>query len=121
MSDPIYDKTTLANLRESCDYYLHGHSVGGTNPSLVEMLFYDCSILAFDCTFNRCTAGDAIQYFADSEALLSILMRPAYAQRVDRSAVRRQYTQAKICEDYIMLVEELTRVGGRTRLPTPKR
>ena len=113
MRDPLYDKTALANLRESCDYYLHGHSVGGTNPSLVEMLFYDCDILAFDCAFNRCTAGDAVIYFEDSNTLLSQLRRPAQCQRVDRSAVRRRYTQTKICEDYIILVEELTRTGSR--------
>lgn len=121
MRDPLYDKTALASLRENCDFYLHGHSVGGTNPSLVEMLFYDCDILAFDCAFNRCTAGDAIQYFADSEALLTHLTRPARAQRVDRSAVRRRYTQTQICEDYIILVEELTRTGSRKNSPTPKR
>jgi glycosyltransferase involved in cell wall biosynthesis len=109
MRDPLYDKTALSDLRENCDYYLHGHSVGGTNPSLVEMLFYDCVILAFDCAFNRCTAGDAINYFTDTDTLAAHLRCPAHdVERADRGVVRQQYTQTKICENYTSLVEELT-------------
>lgn len=110
MRDPVYDKVVLGNLRESCKYYLHGHSVGGTNPSLVEMLFYDCCILAFDCAFNRSTAGDAVQYFSDSNSLLTYLIGPVEAQRIDRRAVRSLYTQSKICDEYSHLIEKLT--GG---------
>ena len=51
--NPIYDHIKLAQLRESCEFYLHGHSVGGTNPSLVEMLFYDSKIISYDVSFNR--------------------------------------------------------------------
>ena len=69
MLAPVYDQNVLAKYREECAVYLHGHSVGGTNPSLVEMLFYDCQILAFDCAFNRCTAGDRADYFTTAEDL----------------------------------------------------
>lgn len=120
MRDPEYDKTVLSNLRENCDYYLHGHSVGGTNPSLVEMLFYDCHILAYDCVFNRCTAGDAIDYFADSEELLACLRRSVFTRLVDRSVVRIQYTRSKICDDYINMIEELTKTVSRKNSPTNK-
>lgn len=111
MRDPIYDKNVLANLRDSCSCYLHGHSVGGTNPSLVEMLFYDCKILAFDCVFNRKTAGDSIYYFSDSDDLISHLTSTEKAYQIDRGTVRHQYTRAKICADYINLIERLTKAS----------
>ena len=113
MLDPIYDKDTLADLRTNCDFYLHGHSVGGTNPSLVEMLFYDCEILAFDCVFNRHTAGDFIKYFKDSTDLTAQLKLPKRSQLTNRSSVRNRYTQANISENYICLVEKLIRTEKR--------
>ncbi|MDP0964761.1 glycosyl transferase, partial [Klebsiella pneumoniae] len=67
--DPIYDPLKLAELRAGCEFYLHGHSVGGTNTSLVEMLFYDCSILCFDVDFHRRTAGGEASYFASAKDL----------------------------------------------------
>lgn len=106
--DPLYDKTELADLRENCDYYLHGHSVGGTNPSLVEMLFYDCEIIAFDCAFNRCTAGDAIKYFSDTDELASQLRCANQAVNgLERSNLRRKYTRDSICKDYASLITQL--------------
>lgn len=109
MRGPEYDKTVLSDLRENCDYYIHGHSVGGTNPSLVEMLFYDCDILAFDCAFNRWTAGESIKFFADSDALITHLKSPAqYGMRSDRVHLRCKYTQTQICADYASLISGLS-------------
>lgn len=107
MRDPIYEVTTLASLRENCDFYLHGHSVGGTNPSLVEMLFYDCTILAFDCPFNRCTAGNHILYFKDLDDLVAQILLPKPMLLTERGALRKQYTKEKISQKYINLIEEL--------------
>ncbi len=73
MLDATYDHHKLAVLRQSCHVYLHGHSVGGTNPSLVEMLFYDCHILCFDVPFNRATAAERAIYFSSSRQLAKIL------------------------------------------------
>ena len=75
LKDPIYDPYQLASLREGCIGYLHGHSVGGTNPSLVEMLFYDSPIAAYDCVFNRNTAGADAEYFATAATLTTLMNR----------------------------------------------
>lgn len=108
MRDPVYDKLQLADLRENCDYYLHGHSVGGTNPSLVEMLFYDCEIFAFDCVFNRCTAGDAIKYFSDCDVLTRQLSTADHCiNDSHRNALRLKYTRTSICNDYTSLINLL--------------
>ena len=50
---PIYDKVELAFLKSHCRYYIHGHSVGGTNPSLIEALAAGCNILIHNNEFNR--------------------------------------------------------------------
>ncbi len=66
MRAPVYGQTDLAALRAGAQAYVHGHSVGGTNPSLVEALFHAHRVLAFDCSFNRTTLADAGAYFSTS-------------------------------------------------------
>lgn len=112
MLDPIYDPEKLADMRENCTAYLHGHSVGGTNPSLVEMLFYDCEILAFDCAFNRATAGESIQYFADADELAAEISSGKKTVPRNRLAVREIYTEAKICDAYVRLINSTAQVEG---------
>lgn len=100
MLDPIYDKNKLAELRESCDLYIHGHSVGGTNPSLVEMIFYDCAILCFDVSFNRETVGDCAGYFTCAEDLAK-MGRRVLPDADNRLILRSRYTADKIVADYL--------------------
>jgi glycosyltransferase involved in cell wall biosynthesis len=69
----IYDKTVLHALRCHSLAYLHGHRVGGTNPSLVEALGAGNAVLAHDNAFNRWVAGDGARYFRDAESLGEIL------------------------------------------------
>lgn len=100
MHDPIYDINQLATLREGCKGYIHGHSVGGTNPSLVEMLFYDAPIAAFDCVFNRNTANTDADYFSNS-AELTLLMRQHIKNTLRNPKSRRsQFTCDAIVNGY---------------------
>lgn len=101
--DPIYDAEVLANYRASCGYYLHGHSVGGTNPSLVEMLFYDCKLCCFDVSFNRWTAESGASYFSDADALAALLNEPALPQE-GRDALRSKYTAGSIARQYLKAI-----------------
>jgi len=64
----IYDTARLAGLRAHALMYLHGHRVGGTNPSLVEALAAGNAVIAHDNVFNRWVAGDAGAYFGDEAA-----------------------------------------------------
>lgn len=99
--DPIYDPQELSVLRESCAIYIHGHSVGGTNPSLVEMLFYDCALLCFDVAFNRHTAGDLARYFDSAESLaIFINSGNESIKRLDNSR-RDFFTAVSISERYL--------------------
>ena len=67
--DPIYDERVLSTYRSRCLAYVHGHSAGGTNPSLVEMMHFEKPIIAFDCVYNRATMEDKGQYFSSSSSL----------------------------------------------------
>lgn len=63
----IYEKEVLAALRTYNLAYVHGHTVGGTNPSLVEALGSGSAVLAHDNAFNRWVAGPKALYFGNEE------------------------------------------------------
>lgn len=69
--DPIYDIGELRSIRSNAMVYIHGHSAGGTNPSLVEMMHFDLPILAYDCIYNRSTTNDQALYFTSSDDLIA--------------------------------------------------
>lgn len=74
--DPIYDIAILAALRDCCKYYIHGHSAGGTNPSLIEAMFFAKPIFCFDVVYNRETTQNKATYFSSSEQLHELLNEP---------------------------------------------
>ncbi len=67
--DPIYEQATLDELRCNCGIYVHGHSVGGTNPSLVEAMNLGLNIFAFNVNYNVETTENKAYYFDNAEVL----------------------------------------------------
>ncbi|MCI5157675.1 MAG: DUF1972 domain-containing protein [Candidatus Electrothrix sp. AUS1_2] len=63
----IYDKATVQSLRFFARFYIHGHTVGGTNPSLVESLGTGTPIIAHNNKYNRWVAGSNALYFSTIE------------------------------------------------------
>ncbi len=61
----IYDPEVVRALRRHARAYMHGHTVGGTNPSLVEALWAGNAVIAHDNAYNRWTAGAAAVTFSD--------------------------------------------------------
>ena len=93
----IYDKPLLQALRVHCSAYVHGHRVGGTNPSLVEALGAGNAVLAHDNRFNRWVAGDAARYFHSVDgcaAALDALLVDEPALQALRAAARQRFEQA---------------------------
>jgi glycosyltransferase involved in cell wall biosynthesis len=106
LRDPIYDVTRLAALRRGAVGYIHGHSVGGTNPSLVEALFHSDRIFAFDCGFNRATLDDAGAYFVNADALAR-LISDSGAGRIELQRLeelRNRYVWRRISDEYVRLL-----------------
>jgi glycosyltransferase involved in cell wall biosynthesis len=69
----IYDKPVVQSLRFHSAAYVHGHQVGGTNPSLVEALGAGNAVIAHDNRFNRWVAGDGARYFATAAGFAALL------------------------------------------------
>ena len=72
--DPIYDQSVLNQLRSNCFVYLHGHSAGGTNPSLVEAMYLGLPIIAYDIHYNKATTENKALYFSDANELTKLLV-----------------------------------------------
>lgn len=63
----IYNKAVVQSLRYFARFYIHGHTVGGTNPSLIEALGAGSAVLAYDNKFNRWVAGEGAHYFSSEK------------------------------------------------------
>ena len=69
MAGTLYDQEILHYVRQYAHGYIHGHSVGGTNPGLLEaMAETDVNIL-YDVPFNRYVGGEAAYYFSNEKEL----------------------------------------------------
>ena len=109
--DAIYDPARIFDLRNRCSAYLHGHSVGGTNPSLVEILFFDCQVFCLDCSFNRATTGTAAHFFSSS-ADLGKLIDSERGPAPERQAVREKYSTRMIVDKLLSALDWRARTLG---------
>ncbi|MGY1809664.1 DUF1972 domain-containing protein [Blastococcus sp. SYSU D00669] len=87
----VWDQVQLDQLYGNAYTYLHGHSVGGTNPSLLRAIGAGAAVIAFDVDFNREVAADAGRYFADAAGLAACLQ----AAEAEPGAVRQAGTRAR--------------------------
>jgi glycosyltransferase involved in cell wall biosynthesis len=69
----IYDQPVLNNLRYFSSIYFHGHSVGGTNPSLIEAMASNAFIIAHNNVFNRNILGNDAYYFDNTDSLVHLM------------------------------------------------
>ena len=70
---PIYEQESINSLRHFSRYYIHGHSVGGTNPSLLEAMACGCNIIAHQNPYNKAVLGGDARYFNTKETLAEYL------------------------------------------------
>ncbi|GAA4826815.1 DUF1972 domain-containing protein [Algivirga pacifica] len=103
--DPIYDQHILNQLRSNCYCYLHGHSAGGTNPSLVEAMYLSLPIIAFDVNYNRYTTFGKAMYFKNVSDLHNVIDTLSFDKIKSCSAdmqdvASSHYTWYKIAEKY---------------------
>ncbi|WP_297791295.1 beta 1-4 rhamnosyltransferase Cps2T [uncultured Anaerococcus sp.] len=105
----VYDQELLKKIRENAYAYLHGHTVGGTNPSLIEALGSTDLNLLVDVGFNKEVAEDAALYWSMGEGSLSDLINKADTLLIDKkeefgnrakSRVIDKYSWDYICKKY---------------------
>lgn len=93
----VYDPAMRGALRSHCIAYVHGHQVGGTNPSLVEALGAGNAVIAHDNRFNRWVAEDAALYFRDGfefDRVVSRLLADAAERERMRERSRARFAAA---------------------------
>ena len=105
----VYDQELLKKIRENAYAYFHGHTVGGTNPSLIEALGSTDLNLLVDVGFNREVAEDCALYWSRMNGNLAKLIDKADLMTADEIAemgkkakkrVAEEYTWDKICGQY---------------------
>ena len=70
----VYDDEILRQIRLNAIAYIHGHSAGGTNPSLLEALSITNVNILYDVVYNREVGSDAVLYFnKDADNLKNII------------------------------------------------
>ena len=112
-SDAIYDQSELDNLRYYCSLYFHGHSVGGTNPSLLEAMACGCRIAAHDNRFNRAVLQNETDYFPNENAVKNIVNTPVNLSTINNwkktniERIATIYNREKIIDDYENLMLSL--------------
>jgi glycosyltransferase involved in cell wall biosynthesis len=110
----VYDSAKLISLRYHCFAYLHGHSVGGTNPSLLEAMGCSNLVFAHDNPFNRETLGECGIYFQDARELTQAIDRAEQKEgdieplrEAARSRARDHYQWRTIIDKYAAMLERL--------------
>jgi len=104
----IYDFKKLNSVRHFSFAYFHGHSVGGTNPSLLEAMASDCFILAHDNIFNRAVLGDNAVYYSSPDDVKNFLndiesLATRHKEQYIRNnieVIRKEYSWEKLVDDH---------------------
>jgi glycosyltransferase involved in cell wall biosynthesis len=104
---PEYDQGKLLALRTYARGYIHGHSVGGTNPSLVEAMGCGSLVIAHDNTFNREVLGTAGYYFSNAAELSQVLDDCDSLGRESELDAKRMQALARVQSEYSW--EDITR------------
>lgn len=99
----VYDKDEVNALRHFSKYYFHGHSVGGTNPSLLEAMACECRIIAHKNIFNSTVLGEDALYFDSVDMLKEVLIKSNSSDGWFTQAKENNLTKVKnvYSEDYV--------------------
>jgi glycosyltransferase involved in cell wall biosynthesis len=95
--DPIYEQECIDELRSNCGVYIHGHSVGGTNPGLVEAMNLGLFCVVYNVEYNIETTENKAIYFSNISDLQRIIKQfenneldvPFYRVKMKEIAKRR--------------------------------
>ncbi|NMH28382.1 DUF1972 domain-containing protein [Flavobacterium silvaticum] len=107
----IYNLAELDSLRYYSTLYFHGHSVGGTNPSLLEAMSSQALICAHNNDFNRGILGDNAYYFSNPAEVATLLLTTKKSDNLQLvknnfEAIKRDFNWEKINGEYLQLFED---------------
>lgn len=124
----IYDAATVGAIRYYAALYVHGHSVGGTNPSLVEAMGAGASVLAHNNPFNQWVAGPGAHYFSSdidcAQAFDTLLGNVDELRRMKQASIKRfkeGFSAETECRAYETLLEQALRGNFSSAAQSPER
>jgi glycosyltransferase involved in cell wall biosynthesis len=124
----IYHRVTLQALRRHSLFHLHGHQVGGCNPSLLEAMGAGNAVIAHDNPFNRWVARDGATYFGDAahcgELITEYLADPEQRARraeLNRRRVAEVFNWNEVLQSYKQLLGAVSRSASRAENPEGNR
>ena len=88
----------------SADYYIHGHSVGGTNPTLIEALSIGLPILAFNVMFNKKIIGKEGKYFSIKKDLIDLIKKKEFVDFKPHVDLEK-FSERFVNEGYLSLIK----------------
>ena len=94
----IWDQDLLNQLYANASSYVHGHSVGGTNPSLLRAMGAGTPVMAYDVVFNREVLGQCGRYFPDAAGLGALVERAEEDRAGERA--RGRSGQVRVAQRY---------------------
>src|SRR5258706_11457744 len=103
---PVFDMALLNNLRYYSRLYFHGHSVGGTNPSLLEAMACGCNIAAHNNVFNKAVLQNEADYFSNLDEVAYLINKPLDLQIANKRSLANiekiltTYNLEKNIDDY---------------------
>lgn len=111
----VYDKQKLQALRYYSTAYFHGHSVGGTNPSLLEALGCGNIVIAHDNVYNREVCGAGGFYFSSPHEIPGLMAEVSALESAGRrelktvmqNRIRERYNWDQIAAEYMALLDDL--------------
>lgn len=102
---PIYDRPRLDSLRFYSHLYFHGHSAGGTNPSLLDAMGCRALIVAHDNPFNRAVLENDGLYFDDLRSLVAAI-RGSASKRERGDAIERNVERIRAVFNWDLVTEQ---------------
>lgn len=105
----VFDAQILHTLRHFCRLYFHGHSVGGTNPSLLEAMASCAPIAAHDNPFNRAVTGDDAFYFSTIEDVANLVCNTAANTQMvanNLQKIKEQFNWHSVINQYEQFIME---------------
>ena len=116
--DPIYDQTTLDLIRGNAILYIHGHSAGGTNPSLVEAMNLQLPILSYCVSYNKTTTEQKANYFTTREEITEFVISTSMEKLRDnavemKNIAERRYKWNIIANKYEDLILEAISIEAK--------
>jgi glycosyltransferase involved in cell wall biosynthesis len=119
--DPVYNQRVIDLIRGNAAIYIHGHSAGGTNPSLVEAMYLGLPIISFNVSYNKTTTENKALYFSNTAQLIQQLQTITEAEmntisKEMKSIALRRYTWEKIANQYHLLIKEVIAIDKKRRV-----